>query len=277
MRLGARQLVAAVLAAAALAYVGWLNLEVARLRREAARRVPFVTAEDFDRAMTDLRGEFTRQVRGLRETIGRLPGGGVFRRVEVPPSAERSGGGSPSSGGPGPRTGGPASPPEPPAGPAPPAGPLIPESEAPAARRFASERIVVHFRPGTLLGCSVSGVPDGAVEFLRDRTGRLLSTAPCVWKVEDEFYPEPQVTAAPDASRWKIAAGWSKLGADVGVAYEVVRLPPWSLDAVALVRTQSVGAGVARQITANATTGVALLYSAKAGEWQPWVVVGWRF
>ncbi|HWO88149.1 MAG TPA: hypothetical protein VNL98_03245 [Gemmatimonadales bacterium] len=121
-------------------------------------------------------------------------------------------------------------------------------------------------------------MPKDAVEFLRDRTGRLLSTAPCVWKVEDEFYPEEQGVLAPAPSRWKLAAGYSLSGTvDYGVAYELVRLEPWSLDGVALVQTRSIGAGVARKITANVTVGPALLYSIRDREWALWVVFAGRF
>jgi len=85
----------------------------------------------------------------------------------------------------------------------PPTGPIITPAEAPAAREKALEQIIVDFVPGSLLNCDTVGLEPNQVELLRDPTGRLASTAKCVFRVTDRIRlqaPPPIVTIA--ASRW---------------------------------------------------------------------------
>lgn len=97
-------------------------------------------------------------------------------------------------------------------GAAPPSGPIITEAEAPAARERASEQIFVDFTRGSLLNCATIGLEADRVELLRDpTTGRLASTAPCVYRVTDRLRLQaPPAVATVAVARWarRVYGGW---------------------------------------------------------------------
>ncbi|MDR7497926.1 MAG: hypothetical protein QN174_13330 [Armatimonadota bacterium] len=249
--LNLRSALAVALALIAISYVGATQLQLARqrteiaeLRQEIGRRVPVVTPQDLDALRSTVSGELTRAVGDLRETVRLLaarPGETRIDRViertgpPGPPGPPGTPGRPGEPGDPGsPGGAGPPGPPGRPGTPGPPdatpTGPLIPEAQAPQAREWATERILAHFVPGSLLNCDAVGLEPNTVEFLRDPAGRLASTAPCVWRVTDQVRlqeppPVPAIRREPLlAFRPYLALGHVAGAPEAGFGVELMHL-----------------------------------------------------
>jgi hypothetical protein len=92
----------------------------------------------------------------------------------------------------------------------------------------ATERIVAHFVPGSLLNCDTVGLEPNAVELLRGPTGRLLSTAPCVWRVQDQVRLQDRPAEAKRESvlalRPHVALGYVAGGFEAGPGAELLHV-----------------------------------------------------
>ena len=188
-------------------------------RQEAATRAKVITQEDMERLIRDNNAvierrfdAFTESLRVIATTANRpgAPGPIVIERtVTVPPGTAGAPGKDGTPGAPG--TPGTPGQPGQPGAVAPRTGPLIPEGDAPRARAEATERILADFVPGSLLACDTVGLEPNQVEFLRDPTGRLASTARCVWRIRDQVRVTPQApVTGPTFPRWegRLLAGY---------------------------------------------------------------------
>ena len=254
-----------------VAILGWQQLQTAAarrenadLRRELSNTVKVVEEKDKQQALA--LGRIERMFETFRETLEavRTPTGPVIVRVTE---------GRPGPAGTPGRPGLPGAPGA--------VAPMIPPEAAATARAAAVQRIVVGIRAGHLRDCPTPGLSDpDSVELLRDPSGRLLSPTSCVARIREEtrLREEPKAER-PEPSRWKTALGYGTRTGTVGggLAYEWVRLGPFSLDAV-LVGTPSVhvGPGASWAVTPSLTLGPAYLWDAARREFQPWVVLGFR-
>lgn len=166
-------------------------------------------------------------------------------------------------------------------GPGAPAGPMIPPARAEEARRQARERLLAYLTPGSLPGCPSPGLEADRLEFLRDPEGRWLSTAPCVWRLDNEARLPPRPELVREPSRWKLAAGMDLSAGTfgAGVAYEWLRVPflPLTFDGV-LIGTPGVrlGAGVSWALTPSLTLGPAYLWDFSRGAPELWAILALR-
>lgn len=243
---------------AILGFIGNLQLTIARqgrqigdLRADLSRAVPTISKEDAAALRAGV-ASVKRDLEGAREEIRRLEGRpGTERIIE-----RRGPAGSPGTpGAPGPP--GPAGTP---------GTPLVLPERAPAERERATERILAFFDEGSLVGCQGPGIPPLTVELLRDPTGRLLSTAPCVWKINDQVFRDP-ILPPPIArpSPWKGIAAYQVMGGGwgLGVGYTIASVWRVDLDAVALAslpRNLYLGPGVAFRTTERLSLGAAYTY-----------------
>lgn len=252
-----------------LAFVGRQQLTISHqagrintLEKRIERTVDVVTKEDLAALNASLTGRLSRTFDTFREELSLM--GRVLTRV-----VERPG------------TPGPVGPPGTPGQPGRDGTgrPMIAPEDADAARRAALERMLLTLDAGTLVNCDTAGLPPSTLEVLRDPTGRWLSTASCVGRIETMTRLSPPAAAlASVPSRWKILAGVSSARTfDYGLGYEWVRVWNFSLDAAALFKSQSLGAGISYRFAENWTVGPYYLYSAQGKEWQPWLLVGHRF
>jgi len=179
-----------------------LRETIVKEREEAATRTKAITQEDLARLLADNNLVIQRQFAAFSEALRviqstRQPGGPIIierdvRAPTLPPGVgPRGPAGPPGT----PGTPGVGTPGAPGAHgtPGQPVGPLIPAGEAPAAREAATERVLLDFVPGSLLNCETVGLEAHQVELLRDPTGRLASTARCVWRVRDQVKLTPAV------------------------------------------------------------------------------------
>jgi hypothetical protein len=194
--------------------------QLAELGKKLEATVQVIDQRDLQRIkeLTVLQGQnaaLVSEVAGVRDTLRILasvrPGETRVERITeristgVPGPAGSAG--APGSGAPGRdgregTAGAPGAPGStPPTGP--PVGPIIPPADAPAAREKALEQIIVDFVPGSLLNCDTVGLEPNQVELLRDPTGRLASTARCVYRVTDRIRLQaPPPVATVPLSRW---------------------------------------------------------------------------
>jgi hypothetical protein len=264
-------------------YVGWLQRDNARLRERAATSVQVVTPTDLRAAIADVKGEITKEVGGIRETIRKLPRG-VERIVERvgPPGPPGQSGPTGPAGAPAPAPPGQGAVGGTPIAPGGPGTPLVPSQEAPVLRLKASERVLILFRDGTLVACATPAVPDNTVELLRRQDGALLSTAPCVTAVTDQFPSLPSI-GPPPRSAFRLATGFGRDGIGVGAAYELVQVPfvPITLDAVLLAPVQAwtanLGLGADWHFSDHLAAGPAWLYDFKRGDGTWWFVLTYGF
>lgn len=192
-------------------------------RKEAATKTKAITQEDMEKLLRDRDAVIERQFATFGEILkvignrSSAPGAPII--IERTVTAAAGAAGAPGA----PGTPGVAvagrdgrdgnSPPPVPGAPAPalPSGPIIPQADAPTAREAAIERVVLDFVPGSLLNCETVGLEANQVELLRDPTGRLASTARCIWRVRDQVkLTPPAPVAGPTFARWegRGLAGW---------------------------------------------------------------------
>lgn len=239
---------------ATLGLLGSQQLTIARqgrqigdLRADLSRAVPTISKEDAAALLAGV-ASVKRDLEGAREEIRRLEGRpGTERIIE-----RRGPAGSPGTPGP--------------SGPAgTPGTPLVTPERAPGERERATERILAFFDEGSLVGCQGPGIPPLTVELLRDPTGRLLSTAPCVWKLNDQVFRDPLPPPAARPSPWKSLAAYQVTGGGwgLGVGYTFASVWKVDLDAVALAslsRQLYLGPGVAFRTTERLSLGAAYTY-----------------
>lgn len=193
-----------------LGRLGYVEAQNVQLRERLATTVQVITAKDL--ALLQAQGTITRQQQNYQEVLTLLRQGVIERtttRAPVPaPTSPATPPNRPTTApqpSPGTRT-----PPLPP-----PTGALIPPAQAAAARGAASEAILVHFDAGHLIDCTAQDVPQDAVELLRDNDGVLLSTAPCVPRIDDTIHlPPPVVEKPPSPLVYRIGAGLVPGGID---------------------------------------------------------------
>lgn len=193
-----------------------LRQTIADERKEAATKTKAITQEDMERLLRDRDAVIERQFSAFSEVLkviasSNRPGGPIIveRTVTaspgtagVPGAAGKDGSaGRDGKDGVSGRDGAPGAAPSPTT---PPSGPLISPSDAPKAREAAIERVLLDFVPGSLMNCETVGLEPNTVELLRDPTGRLASTARCVWRVRDQVKLTPPVpVAGPTFPRWE--------------------------------------------------------------------------
>lgn len=211
-----------VIVLAVLGYVGNLQLTIARqgrqigeLRADLSRAVPAISREDAEALLRGV-ASVKRDLEGAREEIRKLEGRPGFVREIV-------------------RTGPPGQPGRPglPGRAGTPGTPLILPERAERERERATERILAFFDEGSLIGCQGPGLPPLTVELLRDPTGRLLSTAPCVWRINDEVFRDQILPPRQRLFSFEpyISMGWISGGAELGVGADLLHAGPWSVGA----------------------------------------------
>lgn len=248
------------------------------LEKRIERTVDVVTKDDLAALRASVTGTINRDLGNFREELGLM--GTILRRVVERPAGPAGPAGPPGTpgqpGAPG-TSGTPGTPGQP--GRDGTGRPMISPEEADAARLAALERMLLTLDQGTLVNCDTAGLPPSTLEVLRDPTGRWLSTASCVGRIETTTrLPPPAAKLDLGPSRWKILAGVSSTRAfDYGLGYEWVRVWNFSLDAAALFKSQSLGPGLSYRVAENWTVGPYYLYSVQGQEWRPWLLVGHRF
>ena len=265
-------------ALAVAAVAGWFGLQILGLKAENAglrkevgeleerlgRTVDVVTKAELDAALKVVGQEIATQVEGLHETIKAVPRGKdiIFIRDTSRPGLP----GKPGVPGP----------------PGKPGTPLIPPTDQPKAREEAIERILAWFDLGTLVNCDTAGIPPSTVEFLRQPGGRILSTAPCVFRINDELRLREVPPPTPVRSPWKGLAAYHVAGGGwgLGVGYTLASLWKLDLDAVALAsltRRLYLGPGASVRATETLSLGAAYTYGLTERTWTLWGYVGVRF
>lgn len=216
-------------------YIGTLRAGIADRDRQLATRVSVITQEDLATLEKRVGDKIERVVGNVTERLEIMEK--TPTRTVVSRTVERTGPPGPPGvpGKPGEAIRGPAGLPGQPGAPAAPPAlgtPLIPVPDQPRAREQATERIYQHFDPGTLVNCPTPGVPPDVVELIRYPDGRLLSTAPCIWRISDTVVLRP---SPPPAARRVfqikpyIGLGYIDRGLELGVGADLLHLGDASL------------------------------------------------
>lgn len=192
-----------------------LRSDMDKERKEAATKTKAITQEDMERLIRDNNAVIERQFASFSEVLkviaaSNRPGGPII--VERTVTAAAGAAGAPGAPGAAGKDGlgrdgkdgssgrdGTAGTPG-----ATPTGPIIPPTAAAAAREAAIERVLIDFVPGSLLNCDTVGLEANQVELLRDPTGRLGSTARCVFRIRDQVkLTPPAPVTGPTFARWE--------------------------------------------------------------------------
>ena len=228
---------------AILGYIGVLHATIAstraefdKFKKENEGKIAAVTPADLQRLRNDLGTDIDRTLGGVRERVRLLED--RPQRTVVERTVERQTGPAGAAGRPGESIRGPAGTPGPTgrdgapgATPVAPGTPLIPPAEQPVARQQAIEKIYLHFDPGTLVNCQAPTLDPDVVELLRDPTGRLSSTAPCIWRIADTvtLRQAPVSTQRLFAIRPYVGAGYVAGLWEAGIGADVLHLGAVSL------------------------------------------------